>query len=229
MIFVTETWLNETILDSMFCPNLYRVIRCDRKNAWGGGVLLIYHNSLKIKSFTPNIIVNFEFEFISVDQLDTNNKVQSQFTCFYVSPSVAANTEALKIICNCINICTSSANIAYTFGDFNLPHIDWNIPAAISDSGQSQHYFVEFCIDNALQQRILDPTHQAGNILDLLLCNSASYSKMLQYDVGEPFYETCGHYQISFVLQCSYVFNSLHTARPTRLNLKKADYECITV
>jgi len=58
-----------------------------------------------------------------------NSSVLSQFTCFDVSPSVAANTKEIKIVCNCINICTLSANIAYTFGDFNLPHIDWNIPA----------------------------------------------------------------------------------------------------
>jgi len=29
MIFVTETWLNEAKLDSMFCANMYSVIRYD--------------------------------------------------------------------------------------------------------------------------------------------------------------------------------------------------------
>ena len=54
-------------------------------------------------------------------------------------------------------------------GDFNLPHMDWNIPSTTYNDCHKS--FIKFCSDNILTQLIESPTHKDGNIHDLLLCN----------------------------------------------------------
>ena len=57
----------------------------------------------------------------------------------------------------------------YILGDFNLPHIDWNIPSTTYNGCCKS--FIKFCSDNTFTQLIESPTHKDVNILYLLLCN----------------------------------------------------------
>ena len=55
IIVITETWCNETVIDSEIHLDNYRLYRNDRQTGCGGGVLLYIHCSLK---FTPCAMIN---------------------------------------------------------------------------------------------------------------------------------------------------------------------------
>ena len=53
-IFITETWMNIDIPDSMLILNSdYNIFRCDRLNKKGGGVLTFFRKNLPI--FNVNV------------------------------------------------------------------------------------------------------------------------------------------------------------------------------
>ena len=74
-------------------------------------------------------------------------------------------------------------------GDFNYPKIDW---LNLTVPGQGDDFeFLDFCIENGLDQKVTEPTHLVSNptLLDLVLCHdSVSLSKVV---VGETFCSTC--------------------------------------
>ena len=83
----------------------------------------------------------------------------------------------------------------FFFGDFNLPHIDWNIPSpTLNDCHKS---FIKFFSDNIITQ--LEPsTHIDGNILDLLVCNYLGLDRVKFHSVDSPLTDTNDHNLISF-------------------------------
>jgi hypothetical protein len=76
-------------------------------------------------------------------------------------------------------------------GDFNLSSVKWSsdqhTPINIGRSPENEA-FCEMVEDKFLQQFILRPTHIAGNILDLLLCNTPN----IIGDVSLSHPESCG-------------------------------------
>ena len=68
------------------------------------------------------------------------------------------------------------SNYIVVIGGFNLPSIKWssdqNIPINIGGSAENEITFCDMVEDNFLQQFILSLTHIAGNMLDLLFCNT---------------------------------------------------------
>ena len=151
------------------------------------------------------------------------HKFPIRLSCFYPSSSVAVDNFSIYDICNCIKICNSS-KYSYSFGDFNLPNIDWSIP--ISTSGHSHDYFVQFCSENQLQQHISEPTHCGGNILDLLLYGSCSSTNLHSMCIFPPLSNTCDHPNIQFEINwpsCEPVTVGKHDYP----DFKRADYESI--
>ena len=61
-IFFTEIWLNPNIIGQNFCPLWYNIIRNDRLS--GGGVAVIFNDSIKLIEVKTNIISSDGFEFI---------------------------------------------------------------------------------------------------------------------------------------------------------------------
>ena len=84
----------------------------------------------------------------------------------------------------------------YFLGDFNLLHIDWNIPnTTYNDCHKS---FIKFCSVNILTQLTESPTHKDGNILVLLLCNYMGIDIVKFHSVDSPLTDTNDHNLISF-------------------------------
>jgi hypothetical protein len=49
VICVTETWLNENVIDGLIDPlDYYRVIRCDRLDSRGGGVCILVSKKVDV-------------------------------------------------------------------------------------------------------------------------------------------------------------------------------------
>ena len=102
-----------------------------------------------------------------------------------------------------------------------MPNIDWSIPDSVGNSAHD--YFVELCNNLNLVQHICVPTHNSGNILDLLLGNFHSSSSLLSFEVCAPFLYTCDHSVISFKI----LFSSTSCKHVHMLNFKSANYAAI--
>ena len=87
LIFITETWLSLAICGLMICPNHYLILRNDRQNSRGGGVLVSYKSHLHVSLVSLSSQQSLHgFESITVDVHDSNGK-RTRFSCYYISPS----------------------------------------------------------------------------------------------------------------------------------------------
>ena len=110
----------------------------------------------------------------------------------------------------------------YILGDFNLPNINWAIP---NNHGNSAHAeFLNFCCSNSLSQCIDYPTHDRGNILDLLICTYTAKNILINHSSNTPPWHT-DHFLISINLSFSPSRSS--TTICTYPNFRAANYEAI--
>ena len=166
LLFITEFWLNAKIPDSLFSHSGYNILRDDRLHGRGGGVVL-YKCSLNVIRFIPACSSNKLFEFICVDVHCVNSVIR--FSSFYIPPYITASFDNFCAACEYLISCHTNNHPHFICGDFNLPSIDWTVPVSLG--GVSSEYFVELCCDQNFIQHVLQPTHDSGNILDLLLCD----------------------------------------------------------
>ena len=166
LLFITKTWLTSNYTDSMCCPKGFNVLRCDRLCGKGGGVLVFYKSELHINHVDVVLPTDSCFEIVCVDLYSRSN-ILCRFCCVYLPPSQPVSV--IDSLCAKLGPLIFANKPTFLFGDFNLPNIDWSIPSTTSD--QSHQKFLSFCSSFSLFQSILVPTHDKGNILDLLLCN----------------------------------------------------------
>ena len=182
--------------------------------------MLLYKNHLSVSRYILLLSAeNKLFEFISVDVFASKNCLR--FTCFYIPPSTVGSYNDFYYACKCLSDCHTTCSPHFVCGDFNLPNIDWSIPVSVGNSAHD--YFVELCNDLNIVQHICVPTHNSGNILDLLLCNSHSSSSLLPFEVCAPFSYSCDHSVISFKIQ----FSSTSRKHVHLPNFKSVNYAAI--
>ena len=122
-----------------------------------------------------------------------------RFLCWYIPPIPSRDQNTITYICQIIRDLIPKNRPIYIFGDFNLPDINWSIPSSVGNSAHTS--FLTFCLSRNLEQCIEVPTHNKGNILDLLLCNDLAYNNLLCFSVEPPLSHTCDHSLISFKTQ----------------------------
>lgn len=189
----------------MVCPPGYSVLRSDRLYSRGGGVLLIYKNKLTIVNVETSVHdiktkshIDF-FELVCIDLYNGTSKFR--FCCFYVPPKSSHCLSTTKLLCNIIHNLNVLPVPVFIFGDFNFPYIDW---CSLVSSGDPAHeFFLHFCVTNCLSQHIDEPTHDQGNILDLLLCNYSSKNFLISTTVLPSLSASCDHSMIAFTLLLS--------------------------
>ena len=226
LLFFTETWLSNRILDSMISVDGYSILRSDRQYSKGGGVALFHKQSLAINlvslrnqsRFSSNIN---NFEFICVDMLHESSLVR--FLCIYLPPKFSACVDTVNTVCSVISEFSSISFPCYVFGDFNLPNIDWQ--TTLSNGNRSHDIFLQFCVNNGWSQEIQKSTHIKQNILDLLLCNYTSKNILISSSVNSPLTSTCDHNLISFAIQSN---SSSLPNKPQYPNFSIADYQSIS-
>ena len=138
-------------------PNL----RCDRSDTQfgiGGGLLVYVRNGLTILPGDNNSVFN---QYCTFKLLNSNKSVDLVFTLVYRSPnSVNENNDKL-----CELIDNLDDNVPHIIvGDFNMPDVDWN-----TLKSTKHKKFLDSTTDKALFQLVTFPTHNKGNILDLVL------------------------------------------------------------
>ena len=222
LFFITETWLDNSITDSMIKINNFEIIRSDRLTKQGGGVALLYKNYFYVQELAkPAIPPTFSnFEFFCVDLNSSRNGMR--FLCIYIPPDSSRCPLTMVNVCNVISFFLTTSSPFILLGDFNLPKINWN---TFSAKGKSSQLFLNFCIENGLSQCITSPTHKDGNILDLVFCNSAGMSHLISQSVDCPATSSCDHNLLSLTFSAC-VSSPIKTSW-SYPDFKSADFEAI--
>ena len=220
LLFIIESWLNAKIPDSLFSHSGYNILRDDRLHGRGGCVLLLYKGSLNVIRFILACSSNKLFEFICVDVHCVNSVIR--FSSFYIPPYITASFDNFRAACEYLISCHTNNHPHFICGDFNLPSIDWTVP--VSFGGVSSEYFVELCCDQNFIQHVLQPTHDSGNILDLLLCDWCYATWLVSYEICPPFSNSCDHSGLLFRIDIAGPKHVRKTSFPVP-HCKKACYE----
>ena len=180
-------------------------------------------NTVNVNHVFPQLTLDFAaFIVIDVTSNKEQTKKQEQSQVCVFPPNAVASLENIDKVCKILTSCVNVSFPTFVLCDFNLPYIDWSVP--ISHGGVNHQAFVQFCMNNSLNQLIAEPTHSNGNILDLLLCNYFSSSILISYCIDMPFCSSCDHSSIHFHLKWTVKTN---TTKPKCHNFQKANYKVI--
>ena len=165
LILICETWLNEQTPNAMLNIEGYyinsdlRKDRTDTLRGIGGGLLVYIRDGISVNE------VSLSSEFsqqctleVLLDKDDCQKNINPTITLFYRSPnSSTENNDDFVCLLDTIK------NNTLTVGDLNMPGINWS--SNVSDrKGQNILDCVNKC---ALDQLVLFPTHNRGNVLDV--------------------------------------------------------------
>ena len=155
---LTETWLSDFVFDNEILPHKFVVYRKDRPSR-GGGVLIAVHDSI------PSLLLSspLDLEVVSVKLCN-----QDLILCTVYVPPCSSEFYMLSVIQYLSGIVCSYSNCIIV-GDFNLPDVCWS---SLSGTTSLSNHFCEFVFDHNLTQHVMDPTHNLGNTLDLVLTSA---------------------------------------------------------
>jgi hypothetical protein len=164
VILLTETWCNTEINNAELQVDGYQLEvdcrrdRCDTNNGIGGGLLV--YTKLGIETRPVQRFNGTNFNQYCSFKLMTSKPIN--IVLVYRPPNSGQNnTEEL---CNLLSKVDGDTII---IGDFNYPEVDW-IRMATTNRSQS---FLDRVLAMQLDRLVHFPTHNRGNILDLVLSN----------------------------------------------------------
>ena len=168
---MTETWLNERILNSEILSNKYNIFRRDRVSN-GGGVLIAVSNTFSCQLL--DLDSSLDIEFIAVEV--KNNLKKMFITCSYIPPSspqiiYEKHSHALKAVLQK----TKPEDLICILGDFNIPNMLWNfLPGDKYLLPENIHKFYELFFDTLFDLGIFQINcirNTYNKLLDLIFVN----------------------------------------------------------
>lgn len=187
ILALTETWLSPDTLPSVLnslTPKGYFILHQPRVQGRGGGIALIYRQSLNISKVDIPSFPSFEAFCLNLSL--------ANFSCtiltVYRSPSHSKSTFLTEFSTLLESLISSPSELLIT-GDFNF-HVD-----CPSDPNVSQLLSLFQTFD--LTQFVSFPTHSSGHTLDLFITRSTSD---LIADVDFSIQPFSDHYSIHSVL-----------------------------
>ena len=164
-IALTETWLSPHISDAQVHLTGYDLVRSDRRGRLGGGVLLYVSNHFPISDC--DVFDDGTCQALSC----TLTTLKLSIIVLYRPPNadISSFNEALKFISS------KTDSLPHNFqtimcGDFNFPHIDWELGELMVGMSQyaniSAQKLIDFSNYNMFSQYVKCPT-RGNNILDL--------------------------------------------------------------
>ena len=168
IVAVTETWLNETVVDAELLPPNYFIYRKDRHdtvaNKRGGGVLLAIDQQIASKRRAD---LETQCEII-VCEIKTIHHPKVAIVLCYRPPDtdrILFNNHLENVLFNVFKEFT----FVCLLGDFNLPEIDWLNPGHASHTNAD---FINLIVCYGLNQINAIPSNDHNHLLDLLFTNS---------------------------------------------------------
>ena len=221
LIFITETWLQSTDMNSILLDNEnYCVIQNDR-STHAGGVAIIYSSAVANK-IVLNSVDNFEgFELLSFN-LYLSPRKHICFVCVYLPPQSSKNLAIVQTLLKALKSLATKSEELYILGDFNFSKHDWVEYNDAHSMGQPLKQFLIFLEEYALHQLISTPTHNSGNILDLVITSHPQ--NVSNVEVLDPFTSSCDHNTIE--IDINHKLHSRSINKPKR-NFHAADFNSI--
>ena len=233
ILILNETWLKKSISDSEFLPTKdYKIFRADRSlkthppdpnnpNRYrcnGGGVLIGVKRNLDVISTKIDIKCNAEFLGISLTFND--GKKVAVCTCYRVGTLGYQNHSTIEQYLNKLRSRRGISNILLV-GDFNMCHTDWQ---GFHSSNAVEQTFLNTFSDLGFVQLVNDPTHNQGNLLDIVLTNNTQLVSDLTVQ-NDFLLCKSDHFPISFNIKS----NVRRKKAPKRemYNFKHANWEAI--
>ena len=216
VIALTETWLDDRIPTSFFCPQNYVAYRKDRQNKKGGGCVVLISKTLLSKPVSilkPKIDDGVKIDAVAC-RLPLACGTSMGVLCIYRPPGLSdSENSPLYDILN--NFLDNNFKFNIIIGDFNFPDIQW--PG--SSSSFHSDTFLNFVHENFLLQHVMSSTRKASqSILDLVL--STQGTNIHGLTVNEEF-GTSDHSIINFSVPLR---PTLVKRKVKRRNLEKADW-----
>ena len=188
---LNETWLKKSILDNEIIPtDKYKIFRLDRTTNThppdpvdhkkfrrnGGGVLIgIKHN---IDIISNEIKIKCKAEILSIELTDKAGCKTIISTFYRVGTLGADNHNAVQKYLTTIRRRRKVKGI-FLIGDLNFPKADW---LNLISTDPTEQLFIDTFNNLSLEQIIENPTHNKGNILDILATDCPN-----QYSVIDKF------------------------------------------
>lgn len=235
IIVITESWLQDDILDRELCDNRYVVFRVDRNlsatgKCMGGGIVIFVRTEMDAYLNSDWSSLSVESQCITISACVIGSTVDLHIITSYIPPD-----ENLSYRVDCFRRHTVQFMNKYNhdnfliLGDFNLPCINWsddcnfsfkhNGPRAVHDVAVS--LMDDFTYYGLTQYNYL--TNKWGNVLDLCFSNlpvsiTRCLSPLIKEDVAHP----------SFCLSISDLqIKPLHEHSVPTYNFHKCDYDKI--
>ena len=105
--------------------------------------------------------------------------------CIYRSPSGDPHRSIEKLRSLLTHICSLKPSHLLIVGDFNIPHVDWDLLLSYEPVSHISHRFLELINDCFLTQHVKEPTRfregQVPSLLDLVLTNEDGMVRDIQY------------------------------------------------
>ena len=211
IIGVTETWLSDKIFNNEILPQNYSIIRKDRQSRGGGVMFAIKHSkSYQVLLSPPDL----ELLTISI------GSPTSTIYCLVYIPPNSPDEYIQKYFNYIISLNDMTQNLVL-LGDFNFKDINWD---SLIGTTPLSIKFCDIIFNLNLTQLINQPTHIAGNILDLILTSSPDSISNLHIHDNLPLSIPSDHYIITFDIAASPV-HSKTKGQIHLLNFSKGDYE----
>jgi hypothetical protein len=164
IVCISETWLNDTVLDSDIAIEGFTLLRKDRISKKGGGVAMYIKNCLSFKQ-RYDIITNNELEMLWCELVSKRSQDNTLLSCIYRPPN--ASVEYLNDIIDTIEKACSEDKVLLLLGDMN---IDYNIDENLFDN---PIFKIESLF--GLRQLVDSPTRvtkHSSSLIDIILTSS---------------------------------------------------------
>ena len=146
--------------------------------------------------------------------------LKTTITCcmVYVPPNATTEYHA-ELVSYLVNI-TSSLTPVFIFGDFNMPDVNWS---TLNGSSVISNRFCDMVFNSNLVQLINSPTHNCGNVLDLVLTDNAE--NITDLTVHPPEYQCTpsDHYLITF--KTSFGHNTTQSTIRVVFDFARGDFD----
>jgi len=165
LIFLTETWLNDSINSNEVLPFGYDIYRKDRLNQVGGGVLI----AVKSCDISSEVHIPSELEVILITVQVNRNKKLLFINC-YRPPNLTEFIPKFHSLLSSVDLSLYAG--VFIVGDFNYPDIQWIEGSGFTTSfSGDEQALANLFLDYNFFQFVDRPTRNA-NLLDLVFTNS---------------------------------------------------------
>jgi hypothetical protein len=187
-LLITETFLSNSIPDSLVNLDGYTLYRTDRSDGRAGGGSSIYIATNIVNEFKPKPIT-FRCSTSEVTILELASSTLSfTIACVYRPPSRALLQDDMILFHKLSELSATAANL-FIAGDFNLPTINWSSTDYLNiknyADNSAAYHFVETLINSSLCQIVSEPTrfrqNQNPSTLDLILVNDPALVSQVDY------------------------------------------------